>query len=337
MNAIFYSGTCWQNSSTIPEALRNDGEELGTYISNESSIRHVRERERCESYWWRWWSVSHKKRSKQQTRLWRNCCDTPAKMQMTKSELEQKASNASSICDKKLFIGVTNGTKRELMKLSRGGMIPADCVGRSGTSQMTGIISCTVCTVCRWTSLRLLPNNGWCALKHSRRTLFRWDCPNVWWMSCPWCVLCCTHVLTDFFMHICCMAQDVEHPILSAVVTWENVATPAHRTNTFVKIEESDKENCGSGGGHKKKKPTDAWWQTTCGSGWWTTSETGTEECWSRTPEWLWLLPHERNLRTKSGMVVKTERKRQPKQSRGSLSVDKIHWEWEKKCSCPRN
>ena len=85
-------------------------------------------------------------------------------------------------------------------------------------------------------------------------------------------MLCCTHVLTDFFMHICCMAQDVEHPIISAVIAWENVATPGHRTNTFVKIEESDEENCGSGacvraksgtssktrskrgGGHRKKK-----------------------------------------------------------------------------------
>ena len=33
------------------------------------------------------------------------------------------------------------------------------------------------------------------------------------------------------------------------------------------------------------EEPADAWWQTTYGSGWWTTRESGTEECWSKSPK----------------------------------------------------
>ena len=53
-------------------------------------------------------------------------------------EIEQEASNESPACMTKWFVGATHRIRRKHKKLTLGGLIPADCVGRLDASQMTG-------------------------------------------------------------------------------------------------------------------------------------------------------------------------------------------------------
>ena len=59
-------------------------------------------------------------------------------------------------------------------------------------------------------------------------------------------LLCCTHVLTDFFMHSC-LAQDTEHPIFQRCRMIQRVVTghrdTRSRTNTSESIAERNKHS----------------------------------------------------------------------------------------------
>ena len=157
----------------------------------------------------------------------------------------------------------------------------------------------------------------WSGLKHSRRALCTVRlAERVMSVRSFSRVLCCTPLLTDFFMHICCMAQDTEHPILSALSHGTKSRHTGHRelrvsrnrTNTSSLI------SCIAGTDNHYQ-----WWRSLCscgtssrkssricggqrmksllthggrrqiggatpGSGWWTTGESGTERCWSNDP-----------------------------------------------------
>ena len=72
--------------STIPYATRKWWR-MGTLISNEISLGNVHERERCESVWWRWISVSPQNDLNQQDH--EDTVGTPATMQMTDELLQR--------------------------------------------------------------------------------------------------------------------------------------------------------------------------------------------------------------------------------------------------------
>ena len=116
-----------------------------------------------------------------------------------------------------------------------GGFVLADCVGRLDTSQMTGESLpqfegewvCffdnqewwdRVCVPIQWV---VSPTMCGVALKHFRTALCTVRLPERVMSvgSLLRVLLCCTHVLTDFFVHICCMAQD-EHPTFDELEPW---------------------------------------------------------------------------------------------------------------------